>query len=224
MQASKPMQLPEEQHRSLSDQVADKLQTAIIEGRFVLGENVSEERLATAFGVSRTPVRDALNALQFTGLVEVRPKRGSFVFNPTAQDILELWEFREIVEREACGLAMAKHPQNMICDLRAVVELMLPNETDSQKYAKLDARFHQCFFQHCGNPHIRAAHGLVAARIATIIALIARDSQGRRRGSVLEHQWMLKCLETGDLREFNSIHRAHMTRTLDMAHDHFSAS
>ena len=194
-----------------------------MEGRFGLGENVSEERLAGVFGVSRTPVRDALNALQFTGLVEVRPKRGSFVFRPTAHDVVELWEFREILEREACALAMAKDPEVFLASLRAIFEEMPQALNDVQGYAKLDAQFHRCFFDHCGNPHFKAAYKLVSARVGTIITMAGRTSQGHQRGSLLEHQWMLSCLEARDMREFVSIHRAHMKRTLELAHDLFAS-
>ena len=76
--------------KTLTEIVAAKLREAIIEGHYAFGENISEDKLAAAFGVSRTPVRDALNALQFTGLVTVKPKRGSFVFNPTIEDVGEI--------------------------------------------------------------------------------------------------------------------------------------
>ena len=75
--------------KSVADQVRDGLRDAIVDGQFAMGENISEERLTALFGVSRSPVRDALNALKFIGLVEILPKRGSFVFLPGAAEVAD---------------------------------------------------------------------------------------------------------------------------------------
>ena len=64
-----------EMPKSLTEIVAQRVRQAIIDGEFALGQMISEETLAESFGVSRTPVRDALTLLQTTGLVEIRSKR-----------------------------------------------------------------------------------------------------------------------------------------------------
>jgi len=206
-----------EQPRSLSEQVAEKLKNAIVEGRFSFGENISEEKLAAAFGVSRTPVRDALNALQFTGLVEVRPKRGSYVFSPTAEEIRHLWQFREILEREACRLALETDAAALIGDLTAVHEQMLPERDalDGSAFARLDVAFHRCFFDHCGNTYLVESYNLAAARIATIINRSVRISGFDRRRSHEEHQMMIESLKAGDLARFDAVLKAHLKGTLD---------
>ena len=79
--------------RSLTTQVTEVIRDAIIDGRFPLGEALSELKLAAAFKVSRTPVREALTALQSQGLIEIRPQSGSFVFMPSDEDVGELAEF-----------------------------------------------------------------------------------------------------------------------------------
>ncbi|HYI73318.1 MAG TPA: winged helix-turn-helix domain-containing protein, partial [Skermanella sp.] len=67
---------------SMALQVADRIRNAIILAEFDLGEALSEDSLAAAMGISRTPVREALRLLQTEGLVTVVPKSGTFVFNP----------------------------------------------------------------------------------------------------------------------------------------------
>ena len=65
--------------KSLSQRVMQRLRQAIIDGEFALGAAISEEMVANSFGVSRTPVREAMGLLQAQGLVVIRPQVGSFV-------------------------------------------------------------------------------------------------------------------------------------------------
>ena len=87
--------------------VCERLRDAIIDGGFALGSMIPEETLAQSFGVSRTPVREALNLLQIQGLVVIRPQVGSFVFSPSVADIEALCRFRMILEPRAAELAFA---------------------------------------------------------------------------------------------------------------------
>ena len=82
-----------------------RLREAIIDGEFALGAVISEEMIAQSFGVSRTPVREAMGQLQLQGLVVIRPQVGSFVFTPSADDIQALCAFRIIIEPKAAELA-----------------------------------------------------------------------------------------------------------------------
>jgi len=91
--------------KSLSQRVLLRLRHAIIDGEFALGAPISEEMVAQSFGVSRTPVREALNQLQAQGLLVIRPQVGSFVFTPSAADISALCSFRIIIEPRAAELA-----------------------------------------------------------------------------------------------------------------------
>jgi len=81
--------------KSLSQRVMLRLREAIIDGEFELGAVISEEMIARSFGVSRTPVREAMGQLQLQGLVVIRPQVGSFVFTPSAADISALCAFRK---------------------------------------------------------------------------------------------------------------------------------
>ena len=71
--------------KSLVPTIADKIRAAIVDAELDFGENLSEDTLASAFEVSRTPVREALNLLQMEGLVIIVPKSGTYVFTPTLE-------------------------------------------------------------------------------------------------------------------------------------------
>src|SRR6516225_7113406 len=80
---------------SLTERVTERLRQAILDGEVELGDVLSEDKLATILGVSRSPVREAFAILEQQGLIDVRPQRGSFVFLPSPEDTQNLCEFRK---------------------------------------------------------------------------------------------------------------------------------
>ena len=94
--------------RSLTATVAERLRQAIIDGDLPLGSELSEIGLAADLGVSRTPVREALAMLQLQGMVTIVPQKGTYVFMPTERDLVDLCEFRIVIESKAIYFAMAR--------------------------------------------------------------------------------------------------------------------
>jgi DNA-binding GntR family transcriptional regulator len=89
----------------LADEIAYRLRADILEGRLALGAPLRHEQLAARFGVSRTPIREALHKLQATGLVELAPNRGAVVRTPQRTELIEVYELRADLEGFACELA-----------------------------------------------------------------------------------------------------------------------
>lgn len=217
MPAPKIQQL--DQPQSLTEIVIDRLRDAIINGDFGLGENISEDRLASAFGVSRSPIRDALNALQFIGLVEVRPKRGSFVFDPSQEQVDELCDFRFILEKEAAGLAVQHDRAGLLAALDAQIAAMQKAEGagDQQAYARADTAYHAAFFAHCGNRLVINAYSLADARVATLRTLLTVPEDQRRQSSFDENVRLRQLLASGDMAAFNAMLGGHISRTKSVA-------
>lgn len=92
----------------LADEIAYRLRTDILEARVPLGAPLRHEQLAARFGVSRTPIREALRKLQATGLVELLPNRGAVVRTPARSELAEVYELRADLEGLACELACAR--------------------------------------------------------------------------------------------------------------------
>jgi DNA-binding GntR family transcriptional regulator len=92
----------------LADEIAYRLRADILEGRLPLGAPLRHEQLAARFGVSRTPIREALHKLQATGLVELSPNRGAVVRTPARPELIEVYELRADLEGLACELACAR--------------------------------------------------------------------------------------------------------------------
>jgi DNA-binding GntR family transcriptional regulator len=92
----------------LVDRLAGAIQTRVLSGDVPVGTRLRQEALAEEFGVSRTPVREALRKLQSTGLVELLPNRGAVVRGPSAREIREAYEVRAELEGLAAELAAGR--------------------------------------------------------------------------------------------------------------------
>src|SRR5579862_7651939 len=92
------------QTASLQAQVIKRLRDMILDGELAPGDSLSETSLAEVFGVSRTPIREALKQLETEGLLEVRPRVGTFVAVLSRRDLTELFQMKEILEGAAARL------------------------------------------------------------------------------------------------------------------------
>ncbi|MFV0383943.1 GntR family transcriptional regulator [Paracoccus sp. (in: a-proteobacteria)] len=214
-----PRIVPIQPAKSVADQVRDRLRDAIVDGEFGMGENISEERLTALFRVSRSPVRDALNELKFLGLVEIIPKRGSFVFLPDDAEVVDLCEYRLMLEREAAKLAMAHDAHGLTGRLREVCARMtrMQDSDDHAGYSRADAEYHAAFFDFCGNRLVRDAYALADARIGTLRTALTAPSDQRRDASFREHLTMVAQLEHGDMAAFAATLAEHIDRTRRVA-------
>lgn len=95
------------EHTDLATAVAQSLRASIVSGELAAGFRLVETDLAEQFGVSRGPVRDALAELQHTGLVELRPRKGSFVATLSVGDVIEIYSLRTALEALAARQAAA---------------------------------------------------------------------------------------------------------------------
>jgi DNA-binding GntR family transcriptional regulator len=139
------MALSNQPTSSAADQVASALRLAILNGEFEPGQAVPQEEIATRFGVSRIPVRDAMNLLQAEGLLHIVPSKGSFVANPTPDEIRETYEIRVLLELEALRLAFRHHnTQSLARAERWLREFEL--ETEPAQLGEIDREFHAALY------------------------------------------------------------------------------
>ena len=111
------------QGQALVDELAATIQARVLNGEIATGTRLRQETLAADFGVSRTPVREALRKLQASGLVEVQPHRGAVVRRPSARDVREAYEVRAELEGLAAGLAASRIRDGELRNLQTAQEL-----------------------------------------------------------------------------------------------------
>jgi DNA-binding GntR family transcriptional regulator len=184
----------------LATVVTDKLRSAIMDAELRLGEALSEDKLAASFGVSRTPIREALTALQMEGLIVILPQRGSFVFSPSAEDIQEMCEFRAMAESRALTLSLARNKQKTLRALKTANRAMESARAkgDGRSACQADAAFHMAFFDGCGNQFLARAYFMVAGRIGAMRANIIGLHADIRSRVMVEHDRIIQAFADGD--------------------------
>ena len=130
---------------SLVSQAYEELKRIILEHQVPLGGKLNEGELAAALGISRTPVREAINRLEKEGLVQIFPQRGAFVIRLSEKDIFELFLIRENLEGLAACLAAERINEENLTKLESCIQGFKEPfaEKDIQRYAKEDFKFHQ---------------------------------------------------------------------------------
>ena len=133
------------------------MRDAIWEGRFAHGERLREEEIARALGVSRTPVREALQRLQQRGLLVIGPGRGLVVAGLARQQVLELYAMREILEGSAARFA-AQHANPTEVDILYRLQRELATAPDDAiTLIKLNRQFHQAIYEAAHNRYLTQA-------------------------------------------------------------------
>jgi DNA-binding GntR family transcriptional regulator len=130
---------------SLVNQAYKELKRVILEHQVPLGGKLNEAEFAAALGISRTPVREAVNRLEKEGLVEILPQRGAFVVRCSEKDIFELFLIRENLEGLAARLAAERITEENLINLESCIQGFREpfTEKEIQRYAEEDFRFHQ---------------------------------------------------------------------------------
>ena len=105
--------------QSLADQARDLIRQAIFEGRIKPEERLTIERIAAEFGISRTPVREALKALETDGIVRIHPHRGAIVQRFEKDELYDRYSIRAMLEGHAAELACKADPEAIAADLEA---------------------------------------------------------------------------------------------------------
>ena len=154
---------------SLANLVTDQIRELIITGTLDLGAQLSENTLAEQLNVSRTPVREAFMRLAGESLVEVRPQRGTFVFNCDAAGIQALCELREVLETGALRLAFSRNGKALVRRLKAINDAGEAASARSMTgYHPHDHAFHQALIGASDNPELVEAYARVAGRVRAL--------------------------------------------------------
>ena len=131
----------------LVEEVSRTLSEAILEGFYTGGEKLVESELKEEFGISRSPIREAFRDLEKKGLVEILPRKGTYVKKITRRDIEEHFPVRSVLEglaaREACPKMTKEDLEEMAEELRHMKGAVSKN--DAKKYLEHHLLFHEIF-------------------------------------------------------------------------------
>ena len=182
---------------SLAHQVFEKLEQSIIKGDIAAGTIISETELSKEYGVSRTPIREALSMLEQEGLVD--SKHGKIkVLGISRQDLHDLLEIRVLLEGNACAAVADNITDEGIEKLRDVYNLQefYVSKGDTENISKMDTQFHQVLFKYCSRTYSRFL-AEVHKKLHRYRA-VAVDEKSKAEQSIFEHKSILEAVESRD--------------------------
>jgi DNA-binding GntR family transcriptional regulator len=202
----------------LVDRLATAIQARVLSGAVARGVRLPQEALAAEFGVSRTPVREALRKLHATGLVELVPNRGAIVRGPSAREIREAYVVRAELEGLAAELAAVRISDHDLLRLReaealfrrSVTSLVArrrrrrrePRWADESTWVRANDLFHQAILDAAANARLSATIADLHRTFPRDLTWSALDGNSRLlEENVEQHAVILQAIERRDAAE-----------------------
>lgn len=182
---------------NLSDGAEDAVRGMIVDGQFAPGERLNEVQLADRLGVSRTPLREALNRLVAEGAIETRPRLGYFVKPLSCDELDQIYDLRPILDPAALRVAGVPD-ERQVARLEAL-NAKLAAERKPDRAIALDDAWHLELLAHCPN---RALVGLIEGamiRTRRYELALMRETKGVAAAAGDAHKEIIAALRVGDL-------------------------
>jgi len=204
--------------KTRAEQLRMQISDEILRGQLGPGVPLDEAELARRFGVSRTPVREAIRLLAASGLVDARPHRSAVVARPTEDQLLEMFEALRELEALCAGLAaermtIAEHER--LLDVNETL-LRALEKGDPQRYHEANETFHAAIYAGAHNTYVARLTAETRDRIAPFSRVQFRAS-GRLSRSQAEHERILTALIARDPARASAAMRGH----IESVHDTF---
>jgi DNA-binding GntR family transcriptional regulator len=205
------MQRIEHANLSLVNQAYKELKRILLEHQIPQGGKLNEVELAGALGISRTPVREAINRLAKEGLVEIFPQRGAFVIRFSEEDVNELFLIRENLEGLAAYLAAEKMTGTDLTRLESCVEGFKEpyGKKDIRRYAREDFKFHQTIIKLSDARRLTTLISTLYDHIR-IFRLTTMGLSDRMKVSLAEHDRLIEAFRRKDASEAENLMRRHI--------------
>lgn len=161
-------------NKPLREQVLEALRDAIVQGDFQPGQSMVEAELASQLGVSRAPIREALQILHTEGLVEIEPYHGTVVRRLNKSDIEELYSLRSVLEVFAIQRIVSQRNPESSHILRDYYDRMLEaaHQDDLKQVNEIDRGFHDAIITLSGHQLLFSMWNTVAQRVRQVMALL----------------------------------------------------
>jgi DNA-binding GntR family transcriptional regulator len=212
-QARKPRGL--DRTRQAAPQVFERLRESIIALDLVPGTVLARAELAESFGVSQTPVRDALIKLSEEGLVDIFPQHATVVSRIDVASALQAHFLRQAIELEVAGALAAQPAELLVAQLRGQVEVQaaLAGGDDYDQFIAADREFHRLMYVAAGVPDL---YDLVRRRSGHVDRLrrLHLPAAGKAKAVVRDHKRIVEAIASGQPEVARERVREHLSGTL----------
>ena len=206
--------------RALYEEVAELLRQRIFRRELEPGSWIDELAIAKDYGISRTPLREALKVLATEGLVTMKVRRGAYVTEVSEQDLNEVYHLLSLLESDAAGVVAAKASYAQMDELKALHQQLeatvRPSKTDREKFFEINERFHMTLLRIANNRW----RDQMVADLRKVMKLNRHHSlfkAGRIEDSLAEHRAIMAALTDRDASLSAQRMREHFANGLEAA-------
>ncbi len=200
--------------RALYEDVAERLRQQIFTRDLAPGTWIDEQKLALAWGISRTPLREALKVLAAEGLVTMKLRRGAYVTEMSRDDVAQVYHLLALLESDAAAAVAAHADDEARAELRALHAQLEKSTRNREAFFAVNERFHLALLGHAGN---RWALQMVLD-LRKVMKLARHHSlfkQGRITDSLAEHRALMQAIDKRDARAARSRMQQHFANGLE---------
>lgn len=200
---------------TLEEKVYNILEDQILSQKLRAGDSVTEMKLSKELGVSRTPVREALQRLDREGLIKLRPNKGAVVVGISERDLIDIYKIRMRLEGLAARIAAENADETLIRQLSDNIELteFYMSKGNIEKLKDLDSDFHDIIYGYCQSRIL----GKTLSELHRYIVCYRKLSlsvKGRLERSLAEHREIVEAIKKGDAEGADSLMSAHVELAL----------
>lgn len=173
----------------------ESIKQYILDGRLDGDARLTEEYLATQLGISKSPIREALNRIEAEGLIRIEPRRGAYLRAFSIQDISDLYDLREALDKHVAH--SAKMTPEFVLELKQSIRKMRQylRENDKSRYIEEDMRFHAALANATGNERLAK----VLENVQNQIWIFRRKTYDLSSSSAPDfHEGIVRALEKND--------------------------
>ena len=203
-------------NRPLYEDVADRLREQIFSKLLAPGSWLDEQSLALQFGISRTPMREAIKALASEGLVTMKMRRGAYVTEVNRGDLEQIYTVLSLLESQAAresALKATEDELNLLDHLHHRLEKAAADR-DIEQFFDINGKFHELIQEIAGNRWMNS----VITDLRKVLKLHRKDSltsTGRLQSSLLEHREILQAILSRDESAAEAAMQKHFARSLE---------
>ena len=202
--------------RALYQQVAEKLREQIFARALEPGAWIDEQKLAQAFGISRTPLREALKVLAVEGLVTMKVRRGAYVTEMSSDDVQQVYRLLGLLESDAAAEVAERGQPAELAELRALHDQLEQQAGQRDAFFRTNEQFHLRLLALAGNRWRQQ----IVGDLRKVMKLNRHHSlfkQGRLAESLAEHRAVMLALERHEPAEAARLMRLHFSNGLAAA-------
>ena len=195
---------------SVVEECVRQLREMIADGTLAAGQQLRQDELAARLGISRTPIREAIARLQAEGLAVVEPNRGATVFNPSPDELKQIYEIRMLLEPYAAKIAVKMVTKEVLAKLRALYEEM--QDSPPWIFYKLNREFHLTLYETAQHNELYELIKALRYRSDPYIRILIGGGGGEaaQRG----HDALINAVAAGDEEAAQTITYDHLAQTL----------